>query len=279
MAGGTFVLTAAGGALGGGLGAVTTSSYVRQDDSFSIQKLRDGEGPSVLVANGFLTEGTRGWGGWREMIDTRYPSATVYRVHWGSKELKAFGSLAAAGAGRTAAAKFAAKVAARATRSGAAKIPWLGNLLMTGDLVANPWNVAKARADMTGAVLADIIARTEGDRFVLVGHSLGARVMLTAAQALGSRGDSPKLEAVHLLGTAASSKGDWRTLNESVQDAVWNYRSEQDAVLRYVYRAVQAGNVALGLAGFNSRFPRVKDRNVSRTVKSHSMYFDGVKLQ
>ena len=81
---------------------------MRSDKSFRIQKLRDGEGPAVLLASGFLTEGDTGWGSWRRIIDQRYPGSPVYRVHWGSKELKNLGSLAAVGVGKAAAAKWVA---------------------------------------------------------------------------------------------------------------------------------------------------------------------------
>ena len=60
---------------------------------------------------------------------------------------------------------------------------------------------------MTGAILGDVIARTPDESYILVGHSLGARVMVTAAQALGTMAGAPRLEDVHLLGAAISAKG------------------------------------------------------------------------
>ncbi len=55
---------------------------------------------------------------------------------------------------------------------------------------------------MTGIVLANLVARTDEEAFILIGHSLGARVMVTAAQTLGTRNASPRLDSVHLLGAA-----------------------------------------------------------------------------
>ena len=97
----------------------------------------------------FLTEDDDGWGPWKDLITKRYPQAPVYLVRWGSKELKNLGSLAAVGAGKVAAAKLVANMAANASRKAAAKIPYLGTLLVANDILANPWILAKTRAGMT----------------------------------------------------------------------------------------------------------------------------------
>jgi hypothetical protein len=41
------------------------------------------------------------------------------------------------------------------------KVGPLGAALVARDLATNPWSLARTRADMTGAVLADLIARTD----------------------------------------------------------------------------------------------------------------------
>ncbi len=132
---------------------------------------------------------------------------------------------------------------------------------------------------MTGIVLADLVARTDEEAFILIDHSLGAREMVTAARTLGTRNGSPRLDSVHLLGAAVGSKGDWRTLNDAVTGTVWNYYSSRDTVLKTLYRAVQVGQRPAGVSGFKSKFPNIRDRNVSRTVTSHSGHYTGVELR
>lgn len=277
MAGGTSVVTAVGAGLGGVVGGTATSAYVSADKSFSVERLRDGTGAPVLVASGFLTEGEDGWGPWERLITERYPDRPVFRVHWGSKELRTLGSLAAVGVSSQAARKFAATAAAKAAKKGAGRAGWLGALLLAKGVASNPWMVAKTRAGMTGAVLADLIARTQEEQFVLVGHSLGARVMVIAAQLLGTRPGEPRLEDVHLLGAAVGNKGDWRTLHDSVGGSVWNYWSSNDLVLKYLYAATSAEHAA-GQCGFATKFERVKNRNVSRQTRGHSAYFESIRL-
>jgi len=152
-------------------------------------------------------------------------------------------------------------------------------MFAAADLAANPWSVAHARAGMTGAALADLIKRTD-QNYVLIGHSLGARVAVTAAQALGTnRDEPPRIEAMHLLGAAVDDGGDWHTLNTAVSDTIWNYWSRNDKVLGIAYRAARAGGVAVGHAGFDSGFARIKDRDVSKLVPSHSAYVPNIKLR
>jgi hypothetical protein len=278
MAGGTVVVTATGTAVGGALGATATSAYTSADKSFRIEKLRDGQGPAVLLASGFLTETSDGWGAWRMMIDQRYPLSPVYRVHWGAKELKDLGFLLGAGSAKVAARKVLADGAAKGSKS-FGRLAGLGWVLAAHDVAANPWTVAKNRAGMTGAALAGLLARTDKQRFILVGHSLGARVMVTCAQQLGTLPEEPRIESMHLLGAAVGAKGDWRSLDAAVAGTVWNYWSGKDAVLKWLYSLAEAGQTAVGQRGFSSKFARIRDRNVTAIVGGHSAYFDEVKLQ
>ena len=266
MAGGTTVITALGGGLGSALGATATAAYVNSDSSFKIEKLRDGRGTPVVFATGFLTQGKDGWSDWQRLIDRRYPEAPVYRVHWGAKELKDLARFVSEGVASTTIRRSATAVALKASSKAATRLGPLGSVFTAHGVAKNPWTVARTRADMTGAILADLIARTREDRFILLGHSLGGRVMITAAQTLGSKPSEPRLESVHLLGAAASSGKDWRNLDAAVADTVWNYYSRHDGVLANSYRIAQLGHRAVGQVGFDSSFPSIRDRDVSRKV-------------
>lgn len=278
MAGGTAVVAAMGSVLGGGLGALVTTAYIGADKSFRINKLADGTATPVIVSSGFLTQGGTSWGDWEPIIRRRYPDSPVYRVHWGSKELAALARLVGGGVGKAGMSVAVKTAAARAGRTAAKKLGPLGPMLVATDLLKNAWHTAKVRADRTGVALAGLMARTDAESYILVGHSLGARVMVTAAQTLATDPEAPKIDTVHLLGAAVGAKGDWRNLNDAATDAAYNYYSANDKVLKYLYTAVQAGSAPAGLRGFGSKFPKIRDRNVSRLVNSHSEYFDKVNL-
>lgn len=279
MAGGTYAVAAMGAALGGAMGTFVTNAYVGEDPSFRIDRFRDGPGVPVLVARGFMTETDSEWSAAMQAVETRYPDSPIYRVHWGSKELRNLAKLGLGGVGRQKAAAAVAAGAARAGKVAAKKLAVVAPALIVSDAAKNPWHTALVRADRTGVALAGIIARTTPERYILVGHSLGARVMLAAAQALGTDADAPDVQSIHLLGAAHGRKGDWGPLNDAVTDGVHNYWSKHDKVLKFAFQAAQAGSKPLGLYGFNSKWPKIHDHDVSNTVKGHSEYFENVKLR
>lgn len=278
MAGGTAVVTGLGAALGGVLGSTIANAYVREDKSFHIEMLQGGSGTPVVVCNGFLSESGRGWGEWREIITQSYPDSPVYRVHWGAKELKNIAFLGGGAAAKAIGVPAMQQAAARAAKLAAKKLGPIAPGLLAADLAKNPWHVAKNRAEKTGAILADLIARTTEDSFILVGHSLGARAMVFAAQALSSKSDGPRIESMHLLGAAIGAKGDWKSLVEGVSGIVYNYHSTNDGVLKNVYPVAQAGQTAAGRNGFMPEVRGLKNIDVSDTVKTHSGYHEHVQL-
>ncbi len=280
MFGGTVVVTATGATLGGALGTAVTAAYASADDSFSIELIEAGTGTPVVFVKGFLTDGDTENDDWIATIRRRYPDAPLYRVHWGAKELKALGMFAGRGLSEQAVKAAAMSLAAKATKEGAKRVGLIGNLMTIRGIAANPWTFAHQRAAMTGAMLADIIARTDEPRFVLVGHSLGARVVVTAAQALGHESTGPeRVEAMHLFGAAVDASQDWKSLDAAVNDTVFNYWSRNDNVLKYAYRFGQVGDRAAGQVSIGSTYKKIRDRNVSRAVGSHSDYVANVTLQ
>jgi hypothetical protein len=290
MAGGTAVVTVVGAAVGGCLGASVSNAYVREDTSFRIELLRPGDGGvPVVVANGFLTDGTGAkWGGWRRIVDAKYPDSPVYRVHWGAKELRDLGIFLVGVTGKVGGAAAAQAAAALATKVGAKAIGRaIAPALVATSLAKNPWHVARSRADKTGVILGDLLARTDSSSTVLIGHSLGARVMTVAAQALGTKPGGPRLESVHLLGAAIAAKGDWTSLAASVDQRVYSYHSGSDGILKLVYKAVQGWQTAAGETGLvpapgtelSSRIVNVDvSQQVSSALLAHFEYQDKVEL-
>jgi len=279
MAGGTVVVAAAGAGLGGAMGAGLTSAYVGEDRSFRIEKLKDGPGIPVVVCSGFLTEKVKGWGDWERIVTERYPDSPVFRVHWGAEELQDLYAVISGNAGKAALAKFAGKAVLKASKQAAKKAGPIGGALVVVDLVKNPWWRARERANKTGAIVAELIARTSVDEVVLVGHSLGARVMLYAADALSLKSDAPRVRDVHLLGAAVSSKHDWSRLHSVVTNAAYVYHSRNDAVLSFVYTIVQGGSKAAGSVGAATKLRRIHNVDVTTHVAGHSAYCTSVDLR
>ncbi|MGC5023522.1 DUF726 domain-containing protein [Tsukamurella sp. DT100] len=278
MVGGTYVIAAVGGALGSAVGMRFTNAYVGQDRSFKIELFRRGVGTPVILARGFTTQNSSDWRAMVEQVEKRYPGQPIYKLHWGSKELASLGFVLAKGVGVKQGVGAAAVAAARAGKMAAKRLGPLAPILVAVDLAKNPWHVAKVRADRTGVALAGIMARTESDGFVLVGHSLGARAMIVAAQTLAGKAGGPRIRAMHTMGAAIGRKQDWRTLSEAVAGEVHNYHSTNDKVLQYLYTVAQAGSVAVGRFGFDAPYATLVDHDVSAIVGGHSEYTENVDL-
>lgn len=272
MAGGTAVVAAAGASLGGGLGARLSASYVSQDKSFRFERLADGPGIPVFVCSGFLTEEIDGWADWRRIVTERYPDSPVYRVRWGSSELKDLAAMAGVGAGKVAALKGVKHFAMKAGKKAATKAGPVGVAFAAFDLAQNPWWKARQRANKTGVIVAELLARTELDEVVLIGHSLGARAMVCAAQSLGTKSAAPTVREAHFLGAAIGAKSDWSTLDQAVSGTAYNYHSTHDKVLKYFYTAAQGGSRAAGTSGFETKLRGIANIDVSSTVADHSYY-------
>jgi len=281
MAGGTMVVAAGGAGLGSAVGASVATAYVGADKSFGFEKVAEGDGVTVIFANGFLSEGQAGWGSWERMVRERYPDASVYRLTWGAKELKTLTGLVARQVPAIVGKKGAEQLVVQALKQGPRKLGPLGALLTGADLAKNPWHVAKTRATMTGSVLADALVRADLRSVVLVGFSLGARVMVAAAESLATREDDggPRIESMHLLGAAVGTGREWHSVARGVDATVWNYWSENDRVLRYLYRVGDAGAKAVGCEGIPVRSPKLKNVNVSSAVRSHKSHLDAVRLR
>lgn len=283
MAGGTMVVAAGGAGLGTAMGASVATAYVGTDKSFGFEKVADGKGVTVVFANGFLSEGQTGWGHWERMVRERYPDASVYRLTWGAKELKSLTGLVARKVPTYAGQKAAEQLVVQALKQGPRKFGPLGAVLTGADIAKNPWHVAMTRATMTGSVLADALVRSNLRSVVLVGFSLGARVMVAAAESLATREDRrsvPRIESMHLLGAAVGTGRDWHAIERSVEATVWNYWSENDWILRYLYRiGVAGGAKAVGIEGIPAKSLKIKNVNVSSVVRSHENHLDAVKLR
>lgn len=278
VAGGTAVVTAVGAALGAALGGTIANAYVRQDKSFHIEMLQDGTGVPVIVCNGFLSETKTGWGEWRNIVTDRYPDSPVYRVHWGARELRHLTLFAGANVGKAAAGAAVRGAAAKAAKVAAKRLAPVAPALIAADVAKNPWHMAKNRAEKTGVILADLLARTEVESYVLIGHSLGARAMVVAAQALSSKKGGPRVQSMHLLGAAIGAKSDWHSLTSIVDEAVYNYHSSNDPVLKFAYRGTQPGERAAGEVGFRPADAKLQNVDVSANVRGHSQYHQEVRL-
>ena len=274
MAGGVAVVTTFGVATGGVLSGVVANAYMGEVKGFSIDRVHGGRGDPVLVINGFLTQADKEPAKqWLPVLGERFAGRPAYVVRWESKRLASLGKTLGSTGGRAALRVALRRAAARATRKGAARLNPVGAVLTAGGLVHNDWHVAMVKAAQCGHLLADILARTP-QRYTLLGHSLGARVIYYALRALAGR-EQRVVRDAHLLGGAVGREPveDWAAAAAACNEPIHNYWSERDQVLNILYRAgtFLIGSPAIG-AGPIGAEGGVVDHDVSDVVAGHSLY-------
>jgi len=235
IAGGVAILGATGAALGGTLGGVISNNYFGDIDGFEIKKVKSGIGKNVLFIDGFLTEDNNDTTEWENQLKKLYPNNPWYYISWESKRLHDLGNQIVGHGGKEAIQKGLVALATKATKEGVKKIGPLGIALTALGILNNPWSIACTKAGQTGILLADILARTD-KKYILCGHSLGARVIYYVLETLATK-ETKIIQKVHLMGGAiGSNRNDWIKAKSAVVNEIINYRSDNDYVLATMYK-------------------------------------------
>jgi pimeloyl-ACP methyl ester carboxylesterase len=243
MAAGTIVVTAVGAGLGAVNGGLVSNCYFRQVQGFDVRKIAHGKDLNVVFIDGFLTAASETTADWMAGTQGKFPNTDMYHLNWEAKALHDLGTLSVKCVNGEALRRLAIAAAKKATRKAGSKLNPVSWASALADLASNPWHVAQVKAQMTGVLLADLLARCEDQDFVLVGHSLGARVifyMLQSASLSQRLGD--RLRAVYLLGGAVGrdDESGWIRAANVVDGPIYNCFSTKDSVLNCLYRPASA---------------------------------------
>lgn len=277
MLAGTIVITATGAALGAYQGGVISNNYFGGVDHFSINKIASGSRNhkhAVIFINGFLSQSNNDTSEWTSNIDDHFMNSFWYHTDWESKNLKKLGAMTIASP-KIFGAELAKQAAKKAAEKSAKNINPLKFASLAADIFSNPWHATMTKAGMTGVMLADAISRTDDWTFTLVGHSLGARVIYYALEALSTKDGEPRVKDAFLLGGAVGgglkdAEG-WIKSTNSVSGKIYNCYSEDDLVLKYLYKCANAGASApIGYNGISTEHPKIFDFNCTALVSAHS---------
>lgn len=240
MAGGLAIVTMAGSAIGGSLGAYVAGRYLSDVEDFEIYKVRSGRKPAVITINGFLTQRTDAHEGWLSGINRSYPDHEWFHLEWESKNLSKLGLICTMGGGTEAIRTILYRAAAQASKEAAKKINGVANVAQLIALSTNPWHVAMNKAEKVGVVLTDILSRCGTEQFILIGHSLGCRAIYSCMQTLATTGKAPRITGLHLLGGAVhNDRANWVEASKALVPTgrICNYFSNADSILRVLYSA------------------------------------------
>lgn len=211
--------------------------WMVDSETFKVHQLTPGQAnsetePVIIAIDGFLTEGVQDAQDWQ--LEQLFPSSPCYYLSWESKNLRAIGK----SIGIPATIKGLEAVAARIALTSVARFSPIGWAMLGYSLVDNPWRAARNAAKRSGIVLADLLARTNQE-YILIGHSLGARVIYYTLKSLAARyPGQPRIQQVHLLGGATGNNPEkWARCTQAVNGNIYNYYSQNDDVLKILYTA------------------------------------------
>jgi len=270
VAGGTILMTATGGALGAVAGGAVSNGYFGDVDGFEIKKLREESGTSIIFINGFLSEKAEDFQDWLDGTSKHFSRSRCYIAEWEARAKYEIGRLMVS-PGLEGLRQFAVKLAQRAARKAGGKLNPLAWAAMVADILGNPWHSTMVKAGMTGILLADLIARTPRRKYILMGHSLGARVIYYTLQALSTR-TIKHIKDVYLFGGAVDrrDKKGWTAGAKAVEGTIHNCYSKSDYVLTYLYQGANAllsDPIGLGKIVLDS--PQIRNWDFSETVTGH----------
>jgi len=241
-----------GAVLGGIAGAYVGNAYLGDIEGFDIRQIKAGKSPAVITINGFLSHADEELADWSALLTPAYGEHRWYHLDWEARNLSKLGRYLVSNFAGELSTNVAKSAVAAMTGSVSAKIQTgllkrlpvgkaSGAVAGIASAIANPWHVTLARADQTGVLLADIIRRCPEQKFILCGHSLGARVILVALETLATAGHQEqggRVESVQLFAAAADNDPKrWQHAAKAVQGNIYNFHSDQDKVLRYLYSA------------------------------------------
>ena len=273
---------------GSGSGSGSSETFLSPE----LVKIRDGDSPALICIDGFLSKGEDTSQQWLAGLPYRYATQAVYVLRWDAKNLEDISALLDSSMHDT------SSLWQVAFNNYSGSEDWLSTL-------AQPWEKARDNAQLAGMWLACQIqnrAEEKEREYVLLGHSLGARVIYYCLDALRnlSRSDdrlNNRIAEVYLLGGAVdhsvcahsaglynsawvSNEGlhntiSWHGFEHLIAGLIHNFYSNEDDVLRYLFQ------IAEGLNDRPSEEPigrnpidhlKVRNHDVSHHVSGHTQY-------
>ena len=272
MAAGMLFVTAAGSALGSVMGGVLSNRYFGEIKDFDILQYNEGDGPEVLFVNGFLSQDNDDLEDWRAGARQTFKQNPWHLVTWESKTKADLGKLIYRKGAEQVFAELGKRLAAKATKNAGKKLNPLSWATFLADLAGNDWHTAMAKAGKTGILLADLIARTPNKKFILVGHSLGARVIYYALEALSTRTKKPQVIDAILLGGAVGSDDElgWEHAAKAVSGKIYNCLSLRDDILNYAYRGASGlFSNPIGISAISKRSRKIENWDCTDFIGGH----------
>lgn len=236
-----------------------------QKDGFELVKIKDGKYPAIVCIDGFMSEDDIKISDiWLKNLSKHYGENMVYYVKWEAKNI------------------------VKLIEDNWDKSNFSDNLLkglfhsvksVVTD-ISDYWDEVNKKAQSGGIALAKEMIKTD-KKYILIGHSLGAKIIFTCMEKLSEANRKDAIESVHFLGGAIDKRENWQKVSKVVNDKIYNYFNEDDFVLKYLYKAGELGRYELlhepiGISKI-CETEKIKNINISNIVSNHNDYKQNLK--
>lgn len=236
-------------------------------EKFKITKHRDGNYPAIVTISGFLSEDFDNRLNWQNSILNAFPDSEWFHLEWNTQKFPFKKK------------KYSNKVTVYVPKSSNPKWNWIKTATIfaftytrTAHLLLNNWwHLTVRNSKHTGKLLGDTIMACKHKEFILVGHSLGARVIHNCLEHISNQDFETNIKEVHLLGGAVNSrKLKWEKTVNTVNDKIYNYYSKNDWVLKFLYGPFMIDRYPIGLQKID--LPYFENIDSSKFISGHKEY-------
>jgi hypothetical protein len=245
--------------------------FLKSIDKFKITKHSEGAYPAIISISGFLSEDEDNRMNWENSILELYPNNEWFHLEWNTQKLpfrkqKLSGQIEVYDPYRSdntfiSYSKFIKKV-----------MLFVNPYVTFAHLILNNWwHLTLRNSKITGILLAQILHYCDIKSFILVGHSLGARVIHNCLEEITTRELNANIQEIHLLGGAVNSRNaKWEKASNSVRGRIFNYHSDKDSILKFFYSTIMIDRFPIGLKPVElSKFENI---DVSSVILDHTEY-------
>ena len=254
-------------------------------DKFKITKHREGNYPAIITISGWRSQDRDNRKDWEKSILKVYPDRVWFHLEWNSKRIPFIDKAHNTNLARTDTEKKKSKVNLKLIKraiyltigSTLSIVPILGVVSNSNKLLNNYWHSAVRNSKDTGDCLAKVLSACQNKEFILIGHSLGARVIYNCLSHLNENQLNSNIFEVHLLGGAVGSNSNkWSKQSLLVKNKIYNYFSDNDDVLRFSYRGSMLSANPIGLSKIVNQ--KVENRNTTSFIHGHTEYIENFSL-
>ena len=231
-------------------------------ENVELVQINSGQEPSIICIDGFLThDNAKLADEWLSNLPEEYKKHNIYYCKWESQKFL----------------DIVKTVFMPTFEKLLGRFPFLIPTALYN--IINIWKLAGDNATKAGKSLAGII-HSQDKKFILVGHSLGARVINSLLANISAKSKC-NITNVYLLGGAINNNNDvWDDLVKKISGTIYNYSSQKDQVLQILYTIGEASRLKfdkpIGRNKINNS--SIKNIDVTSYIDGHSKYHRNLRV-